>query len=548
MTKPSGSASAVKKQVRCAIITRVSTDDQARGEYSSLKSQQDICEHYVSIHQLDGWVVTQRFEDPGYSGKNMDRPGIQSLLAEVRAGNVDVVVAYKIDRISRSLPDFYEFWRTLEQHGANFVSATQQFDTSTLMGMLMLNMLLSFAQFEREMTAERTFHKLAERAKRGKWNGGWVPLGYEYDKVTQQLRPHPEEEELLRDMYKLMVELRNPTQVANSLNEAGRSTRERVLIRPNGPQRIVGQKRFLGDRVKAIIGSPIYKGVIKHGNREYPSEHPALVPPKLWEEANAAMIAKQPGQRGLQARDKHVHILKGLLKCGHCGSSLTPYPSGKKDHDGKPYLYYTCARVTKDGTHSDCPVRNIPARAFEDLMIGYLGEIGKHPEIIEAAVKASNEEKLRALRPLKSKLAELENRHRELSKSVRNCVEVGKKKGANSIADDFMAEAERLSAEKRGVELEKTKVQMDINYREKVVANKHVIADVLLRFESVVKSLPPKDQKDLVHLIIREISVKHFDPSTDPAPRETGMFSTRIRTKWYLVNISLFVSDLFPVG
>jgi DNA invertase Pin-like site-specific DNA recombinase len=175
---------------------------------------------------MDGWVVTQYFEDPGYSGKNMDRPGIQGLLAEVRAGNIDVVVAYKLDRISRSLPDFYEFWRILEQHGANFVSATQQFDTSTPMGMLMLNMLLSFAQFEREMTAERTFHKLAERAKRGKWNGGWVPLGYEYDKGTQQLKPHPEEKDLLTDMFKLAVKLRNATQVASALNETGRRTRE----------------------------------------------------------------------------------------------------------------------------------------------------------------------------------------------------------------------------------------------------------------------------------------------------------------------------------
>lgn len=174
---------AQKKQFRCALCTRVSTDDQARGDYSSLQSQKDICEHYVSVHQMENWVVTHCFEDPGYSGKDMNRPGIQALLSEIRARNIDVVVAYKIDRISRYLPDFYDFWRTLERHDVNFVSATQNFDTGTPMGMLMLNMLLSFGQFEREMTAERTFDKLSERAKRGKWNGGWVPIGYEYDKA-----------------------------------------------------------------------------------------------------------------------------------------------------------------------------------------------------------------------------------------------------------------------------------------------------------------------------------------------------------------------------
>ena len=537
-----------KKQVRCAIITRVSTDDQARGDYSSLKSQKDICEHYISVHQLDGWVATHYFEDPGYSGKDMNRPGIQALLAEVRAKNIDVVVAYKIDRISRCLPDFYEFWGILQKHGANFVSATQNFDTSTPMGMLMLNMLLSFGQFERETTAERTFHKLAERAKRGKWNGGWVPIGYAYDKATQLLQPHPDEAELLRNMFKLAVQHQNATEVAKKLNETGQRTRQRVLIKPDGSQRVIGERRFIGDRVKAIIRNEVYKGIIKHGDKEYPSEHPALVSAKLWEEANAALQRRPDQPKRLQSRDKHFHLLKGLLVCGECGTSLTPYPSGKKDPDGNPYLYYTCTHVSKDGKASPCPVRSIPARAFEDLIISYLGEIGRHPEIIEAAVQASNEEKQKAIRPLKAKMAELERRYRALSESVRNCIELGKKKGAKNIGDDFIAEANRLSEEKLAVELEKTKIQMDINYREGVVADKQIIADALKQFGSVVKSLPEADQKELVQLIIREVSVKHFDPETDPTPKENGVFKTKIRTKWYLVNISLFASDLFPAG
>ncbi len=537
-----------KKRVRCAIITRVSTDDQARGEYSSLKSQKDICGHYISIHEIDGWVVTHYFEDPGYSGKNMDRPGIQALLAEVRAGNIDVVVAYKIDRISRYLPDFYEFWRILDEHDVNFVSATQQFDTSTPVGMLMLNMLLSFAQFEREMIAERTSDKLAERAKRGKWNGGWVPIGYEYEKKTQLLNPHPEEADLVRDLYQLAVKFKNATKVATALNEAGKRTRQRVLVRPDGSTRIVGENRFNETRVKAIIGNPIYKGVIKHGDNEYPSEHPAIVSAGLWKEANEALHSDEQRPNRVQERDKHVHLLKGLLKCGHCGTALTPYPSGKKDPDGNPYLYYSCGHVSKDGSASECPVRSIPARPFEDLIIRYLGEIGRHPEIIEEAVRASNEEKTRALRPLRSKLAELEKRHRELAEDVSSCIEAVKKKGANSITDDFMAEAERLSAEKRRVELEREKLQIDVNYRENVVADKQVIADSLLRFESVVKSLPPDEQKELVQMMVREISVKHFDPNVDQEPDESGAFSTKIRTKWILVNVSLFASDLLPKG
>lgn len=537
---------AQKKQFRCALYTRVSTDDQARGDYSSLKSQKDICEHYVSVHQMEDWVVTHCFEDPGYSGKDMNRPGIQALLSEVRARNVDVVVAYKIDRISRYLPDFYDFWRILERHDVNFVSATQNFDTGTPMGMLMLNMLLSFGQFEREMTAERTFHKLSERAKRGKWNGGWVPIGYEYDKVTQLLRPHPEEAGLVKEMYQLSIKLKNATEIAKVLNITGKRTRRRVLVRPDGSQRSIGQKRFIGDRVKAIISNPIYKGVIKHHDSEYPSEHPAIVSARLWDEANAALESGKHDRVRLQRRDKHIHLLKGLLRCGHCGTSLTPYPSGKKDPGGHPYLYYTCTHVTKDGSAAECPVRSIPTRAFEDLIINYLGEIGRHPEIIEAAVRASNEAKTKALRPLKSKLAALDRRQRALSEAVRNCIETVKEKGAKRITDDFMAEADRLAAEKREVELEQTKLKIEINYRESVVADKQVIADALLRFEKVMKSLPPDDQKELIQLLVREISVKHFDPAEDSVPREKGVFNAKIRTKWYSVNISLFASDLIP--
>jgi DNA invertase Pin-like site-specific DNA recombinase len=537
---------AKKKQFRVAITTRVSTDDQARGEYSSLKSQRDICEHYIQIHADEGWSTTHYFEDAGYSGKDMERPGIQELLAEVRAGNVDVVVAYKIDRISRFLPDFYDFWRVLEQYGVHFVSATQQFDTSTPMGMLMLNMLLSFAQFEREMIAERTAHKLAERAKRGKWNGGWVPLGFCYDKTTKLLGPHPEENDLLVDIYKLAVKLRNATKVANALNEAGRRTRQRVLIRPDGTERIVGEKRFREDRIKAIIQNPIYKGVIAHDGDEYPSEHPALVSAELWTKANEAIKVEEQQRLTLQERDKHVHLLKGILKCGHCGTALTPYPSGKKDPDGNPYLYYTCTHVTKDGSDSECPVRSIPARPFDDLIIRYLGEIGRHPDVIEASIKASNEEKLKALRPLKSKLAELDRRYRELSAAVQNCIETAKRKGAKSISDEFMQEAEKLSKEKRQIELDRTRLNLDINHRENVVADAQIIADALLQFQKVIRKLNDDEQKELVRLIVREISVKHFDPTIDAEPGGKGVFSAQIRTKWYLVNMSLFASGLFP--
>lgn len=536
----------IKKHVRVAIYTRVSTDDQARGDYTSLQSQADICQHYVSIQAEQGWFVTHSIEDPGYSGKDMNRPGIQKVLAEVRAGNIDVVIGYKIDRISRYLPDFYDFWRVLNDHGVHFVSATQQFDTSTPMGMLMLNMLLSFAQFERDTTAERTRDKLAERAKRGKWNGGWVPLGYIYDKAAKVLQPHPDETDLLRDIFKLAVKLGNATKVANALNESGKRTRQRVLVRNDGTERVIGEKRFREDRIKAIVGNPIYKGVILHADKEYPSEHPALISPQLWDQANKAINSENGNGAQMQERDKHNHLLKGVLKCGHCGTSLTPYPSGKKDADGNPYLYYTCTHVTKEGSDAECPVRSIPARPFEKLILGYLGAIGRHPDVIASALKASNDDKSKSLRPLRSKLAEVEKRIRLLSTEIRNCVEAAKRRGAKHLSDEFLAEADKLSEQKRNLELDRERLKVDINYRESVVADEKVIAEALLRFEEVVQKLNPEEQKELVRLLIQEIRVKQFDPEKESAPSGKGIFTTQIRTKWYLVNISLFASGLFP--
>lgn len=532
------------KDVRCAIYTRVSTDDQAQGEYSSLKAQKDICEHYISIHREEGWASALYFEDAGFSGSNMDRPGIKALLGEVRAGNIDMIVVYKLDRISRSLKEFYDFWETLQHHNVNFASATQQIDTATPHGMLFLNMLLSFAEFEREQTRERTIAKLTERAKHGKWNGGWVPLGYLYDKATQKLAPNPDETALVEDIFNQAVRLKNPTAVAHYINKLGGRTRKRTLVRRDGSTRTVGDKRFIGYRVFSLLSNPLYKGIIEHDGREYPAEHPGIVSEGIWKAANDA-ISRKTGQRKVYGRDKHVHLLKGLLKCGHCGLSLTPKPAGKKDAEGKPYLYYTCNNVSKEGDAADCQVRNIPVRAFEDLIIQYIGKIGEHPEMIERTIQAANETKNRAIKPLKATLAKLDKRHAELTEAMNRCIETAKLKGTKNLSDAFIQEGERLATERRDIEMEREKLKIDILYKEKVVTDARLIADTMKVFPSAIAKLPEEDQKELVRLLVREITVNHFDPDKDKMPTGTGVFKAKLRTRWLVVNISLYATDLF---
>ena len=185
----------------------------------------------------------------------------------------------------------------------------------------------------------------------------------------------------------------------------GWRTRKRILVRKDGSTREVGDKRFIGYRVQAMIANPIYKGIVIKDGTEYPSEHPSIVSPHLWREANDAIEPKEKEGPIFLHRDTHIHLLKGLLKCGHCGMSLTPKPAGKKDPHGNPYLYYTCTNVSKEGGEAPCLVRNIPVRPFEELIIRYIGEIGKHPDIIKAAVLDANATKNKGIKPLKAKLA-----------------------------------------------------------------------------------------------------------------------------------------------
>lgn len=175
-----------KKFLKCFVYARVSTDEQASGQYSSVESQIDICKHYIEIQKEKGWQFISAYTDPGFSGKDLDRPGIQQVISDIKRGKIDVIIVYKIERLVRSIKDFYMLWDLFEAHNVTFVSATQQFDSSNAMGKLMLNVLLSFAQFERENTAEKTRDKMKQRARLGKWHGGLYPFGFDYSKETKK--------------------------------------------------------------------------------------------------------------------------------------------------------------------------------------------------------------------------------------------------------------------------------------------------------------------------------------------------------------------------
>ncbi len=522
--------------MRCAIYTRVSTDEQARSEYSSLERQKEVCASYIEIQKEKGWHLAGVYEDGGYSGKDLSRPGLQELLQDVRDRKIDVVVTYKIDRISRSLKDFYEFWEVLKEHGVSFVSATQHFDTSDSTGMLMLNILLSFAQFERELTRERTLSKMAGRAEKGLWNGGYVPIGFDYSKESQQLRRNEREAETVAFIFRRLVETRSPSTVANEANSLGYRTKRRTVVRRQGFSQEVGGKRFDEDTVKAIVRNPIYKGFIRYNGDLYPGNHEPIVDQETWEQANRAIGNGREG-KGLHYKDDHVHLLKGILRCGPCGLAMTPYPSGKKTKDGRPYLYYACTSVTQDGSYSECSVRALPAREFEALIKQVLTDLGNNPSILQSCVDAANRDATRSLTSLQNE----QRRHQEeigkLTIGIRRIIEVMKQE--DMLSEDVREEYKQLVREKERLLALCEKLQLDIERRQKRVVDAEIIRRSLQDFERLVNLLPLEDQKELFQLLIREVEVHLFDPAKEKLPKARGAFATRVRSKWYRVNVTL---------
>jgi site-specific DNA recombinase len=524
--------------MRCAIYTRVSTDEQATSEYSSLRRQEEVCRNYVDIHAEKGWKVAGLYEDAGYSGKDFGRPGIQELLEDVRAGKLDVIVTYKIDRISRSLKDFYDLWETLKAYNVTFVSATQHFDTSDSMGMLILNILLSFAQFERELTRERTMSKMAGRAERGLWNGGNVPLGLDYDKETQTLRPAAPEVPIISFIFHRVVDTHSPSTVANEANARGYRTKARMISRRDRSRQEVGSKRFDEDMVTAIVRNPIYKWFLRYDGKLYPAKHEAIVDEATWERANRAIGKGRDDDNGLRYKDDRVHLLKGIVKCGVCGLAMTPYPSGKKTKDGTPYLYYACVNFTKDGRATTCPIRMLPARNFEAMIRDVLADLGNNPTILQACVDAANREAVSSVTELDQRLVRHRDEIGRLTAAIRRIIEIMKQD--DLIAEDIKAEYKQLIREKERVQALADRLEHDLERRRKRVLDVELIRRSLQDFAQLVSLLPLEDQKELFQLLLREVDVEPCDPASDGLADENGVVTTKIRARWYRVRIALY--------
>ena len=523
--------------VKCFIYARVSTDEQAAGQYSSIDSQIDICKHYIEIQKEKDWKFIHAYTDPGFSGKDLERPGIQNLISDIKTGKVDVAIVYKIERLVRSIKDFYSLWDLFEAHNVTFVSATQQFDTSNAMGKLMLNILLSFAQFERENTSEKTRDKMKQRARLGKWHGGWLPFGYDYNKETKKLFINKIESQAIKKVFNLFIDGRKPSEIANLLNARGVRTKTRTITTKDGNTKNIGENRINEDFIKKIIAHPIYKGYVKFDDEEFKGEHQAILSINMWDKANKLLKPIQP-KKTEYSKDTHVHILKGLAKCGECDTLLTPYPAGKKDKNGIPYLYYACGKVVDDGKNSACRVRALPARDFEEIIKRCLIELGQNKALIESSIRNASQFNKKRLKPLQEETDKTDNLLAKTTAQINRLIKIIKNE--DMVGKEITEEYRTLLKEKSLLETQKEKLLLDIERCKQDMLDAEMIKKTLLSFDKVINSLPIEDQKELFQLLIKEITVWGFDPTKEKAPKERGAFITKIRTKWFKIKLTLY--------
>lgn len=359
------------RKLRCAVYTRKSSEEGLNVEFSSTDAQREGGHAYIASQKSEGWVsVRDNYDDGGYSGGTLDRPALQRLISDVQAGLIDIVVVYKIDRLSRSMIDFLKLVEIFDQHGVTFVAVTQNFSTVTPMGRLMLNVLLSFARFEREQTGERIRDKIAASRRKGRWTGGPVPYGYHLE--NHKLVIHEEEAAVIREVYNRFIARRSATIVARELREEG------VTSRTGKPFDKGVMYKFLSNRV--YIGEAVHKG------EAYPGEHKAIITREVWEAAHA-ILQESPRERASKTRTQMPALLKGLIFAPD-GQAMTPTHTRRH---GKLYRYYVTMSVLKSGPDT-CPVGRIPAGDIEAIVLDQLRMMFRSPDIIVQTWLAAREQ------------------------------------------------------------------------------------------------------------------------------------------------------------
>lgn len=481
---------------RVALYTRVSTDLQAQKDEGSLDTQEARLRAAVTSRGC-GWEIVRVLREEGESGKSLDRPEVQKLLQLIRKREVDVVMVTRLDRLSRSLPDFLKIHELLEQQEIQFWSLNENFDTTRASGRAMLKLSLVFAELEREQTAERTTAAMQARAERGLWNGGHPPLGYE-SLGDGHLEVIAAEAELVRLIFDKYEELRSVPKLRRWLNDRGH--RQKVYTsRRRGK---TGGKPFSRATVLAMLKNQLYLGRIEHKGEIYSGQHASIIEEEQFERVRAIIAGNARNRRGPPATSKHDYPLTGLLTCGSCGYSLT---SGAGTGRNRVHHYYTCVGLQKDSDHP-CTIRRVRAEDLEEAVLSVVRAAAHDPRLLEAAAAEAERMAREQVSPLRARLEARRQQLRAVERDAETLLDsiLAAGLGASSLAKARLTEAEARLA---GLRADINEMEGTLAARETEHLDLELLKQILSDFDLTFDHLTAAEKRDFLRQMIRQIVV-----------------------------------------
>ena len=484
--------SADVKTVRCAIYTRKSTEEGLQQEFNSLDAQREASEAFIASQKHEGWqVITDHFDDGGYTGGNMDRPALKRLLAAVEARSVDCIVVYKVDRLSRSLLDFARIIEVFDRNGVSFVAVTQQFNTTSSLGRLTLNILLSFAQFEREIISERTRDKMSAARRKGKWTGGHPVLGYDIDTKGGRIIVNPTEAEQVRTIFGLYM-------AQGSMLPALQETRRIGLVSKHWTTedgKVRGGKPFTRGSLHATLTNVLYTGMVDHKCVLYAGEHDRIIDQETWDQVHET-LRHNGSTKGATVRNKLGALLRGLLFCVPCGTPMMHTYTMRKS---KRYRYYVCYNAQQQGWQN-CETKSVSAQAIETAVLDSIRRIGTDPKLAEAVAAEALDQMARRRRDLDQ---EFDTHRRSLRQSN---LALAREAGDTSV--DSGARFDRIVGIQKEIETTEhrlTELAAERKSCDQDRINANDLRSTLAEFDSIWSSLTTREQEQMIHLLVAKV-------------------------------------------
>lgn len=494
-----------KEPVRCAVYTRKSTDEGLDQEFNSLDAQRDAGEAFIASQRSEGWeCLDERYDDGGFSGGNLERPAMKRLMADIEAGRIDCVVVYKVDRLSRSLLDFSRLMETFERHNVAFVSVTQQFNTASSMGRLILNVLLSFAQFEREMISERTRDKIAATRRKGKWCGGVPVFGYTIEETRLVVVPH--EAERVRQIFDLYLRTHSLLETAREANRRG--WRTKLWTTKKATTR--GGLPYDKNRIYQMLTNITYTGKLTYKEEIHEGQHQAIVDPQVFAEVGES-LRKNGRTALLKATTNFDGMLRGILRCAKCDRAMRHTSTGRGT---KRYRYYVCGKAEKQG-YDSCPSPSIPAKQIESFVVEELRVFAGDDELIrdiyERCHEQSREDIDSQCREADSIAKFLKEDHAEIAHLL-----------ATSAGPDLI-ESAQSRIDKNEARLKELREAID-NHRPIRVSHA-AIRKTLGELDKAWDTIPPRDRCRLMELLIERIDFDGVAGTIDITFHPAGLSS-----------------------